>query len=503
MRHNRAYASLPSQSLTEPMDEQQQHSETSRPAAPASPKSPGGAPGRPTDKRDTPPGVVKSHRGRNIALIVLALLILGFVLWRWHPWGSPDGASAPGASGTHSGRAGRGGPGGMANMPQPVHVATATQGEMPVVLTALGTVTPLASVTVLPQLSGILQDVYFKEGQMVKKGELIATIDPKPFEMALTQATGARLRDEAQLEAARVTLKRYQTLLQQDSIARQDVDTQAALVKQLEGTVTIDRANEGTARLNLGYARIVAPVAGRVGLRTIDAGNYIGAGDTNGFVVIMQVAPIDVEFSIPQDRVPEIQARVAEGAQLGVAAYDRSRTRRLDAGMFSTLDNQIDTTTGTVKAKARFANADGTLFPNQFVNVRLQLRTIAGAVVVPVTALRHGPNGDFVYVVNEDKTVSLRNVTRGEAGVDNVSIASGLELGEQVVTEGGDRLKDGARIQTSVDRPAGAASGAASGARGGRRGQGASGAAFGASGAASGAWGGRHRASDAASGAAR
>jgi len=267
--------------------------------------------------------------------------------------------------------------------------------------------------------------------------------------------------------------------------------------------VTIDRANEGTARLNLGYARIVAPVAGRVGLRTIDAGNYIGAGDTNGFVVIMQVAPIDVEFSIPQDRVPEIQARVAEGAQLGVAAYDRSRTRRLDAGMFSTLDNQIDTTTGTVKAKARFANADGTLFPNQFVNVRLQLRTIAGAVVVPVTALRHGPNGDFVYVVNEDKTVSLRNVTRGEAGVDNVSIASGLELGEQVVTEGGDRLKDGARIQTSVDRPAGAASGAASGARGGRRGQGASGAAFGASGAASGAWGGRHRASDAASGAAR
>jgi len=201
--------------------------------------------------------------------------------------------------------------------------------------------------------------------------------------------------------------------------------------------------------------------------------------------------------------VPDIQARVGEGAQLGVAAYDRSRMRRLDAGTFSTLDNQIDTTTGTVKAKARFANADGALFPNQFVNVRLLLRTIPGAVVVPVTALRHGPNGDFVYVVNEDKTVSLRNVTRGEAGVDNVAIASGLELGEQVVTEGGDRLKDGARIQTSVDRPAGAASGAASGARGGRRATGASGAAFGASGTASGASGGRHRASDAASGVAR
>jgi multidrug efflux system membrane fusion protein len=307
----------------------------------------------------------------------------------------------------------------------------------------------------------------------VRKGELLATIAPEPFQMALTQATGARLRDEAQLEAARVTLQRYRTLLEQDSIARQDVDTQAALVKQLEGTVTIDRANEGTARLSLGYARIVAPVAGRVGLRTIDAGNYIAAGDATGVAVITQVAPIDVAFSVPQDRVPEIQARLKTGAQLPVGAWDRARTRQLDAGTFSTLDNQVDTTTGTVKAKARFANADGTLFPNQFVNVRLLLRTIAGAVVVPVTALRHGPNGDFVYVVGEDKTVSLRAVTRGEAGVDNVAIATGLELGETVVTEGGDRLKEGSRVQTSVERPAGAGSGAASGARG-RRERGAS-----------------------------
>jgi multidrug efflux system membrane fusion protein len=444
-----------------------------------------------------------SRRSRWIGSVVAVVALAGLGWWAWYlthqpiarAAGAPAGPAGPGGPGGFGG--GRGGP------PSTVGVAVARRADIPVLIEALGTVTPAANVTVRPQVSGVITQVLFKEGQMVKKGELIATIDPKPFEMALTQATGARLRDEAQLEAARVTLKRYQTLLQQDSIARQDVDTQAALVKQLEGTVTIDRANEGTARLNLGYARIVAPVAGRLGLRTIDAGNYISAGDTNGFVVITQLAPIDVEFAIPQDRVPEIQARVGEGAQLGVAAYDRSRTRRLDAGMFSTLDNQIDTTTGTVKAKARFANAEGTLFPNQFVNVRLQLRTIAGAVVVPVTALRHGPNGDFVYVVNEDKTVSLRNVTRGEAGVDNVVIASGLELGEQVVTEGGDRLKDGARVQTSVDRPAGAASGAASGARGGRRGQGASGAAFGASGAASGAWGGRHRASDAASGAAR
>ena len=475
-----------------------QSSEPPVPPPPAAPETPHTPSHTPLPSATGPRHVSRRSRWIGSVVAVIALAALGW--WAWQLTHQPtaraaDAAGGPGGPGP-GGPGGGGARGGRGGPPSTVGVALARRADIPVLIEALGTVTPAANVTVRPQVSGVITQVLFKEGQMVKKGELIATIDPKPFEIALTQATGARLRDEAQLEAARVTLQRFQTLLQQDSIARQDVDTQAALVKQLEGTVTIDRANEGTARLNLGYARIVAPVAGRVGLRTIDAGNYIGAGDTNGVAVITQVAPIDVEFSIPQDRVPDIQARVGEGAQLGVAAYDRSRTRRLDAGTFSTLDNQIDTTTGTVKAKARFANADGTLFPNQFVNVRLLLRTISGAVVVPVTALRHGPNGDFVYVVNEDKTVNLRNVTRGEAGVDNVVIASGLDVGEQVVTEGGDRLKDGARIQTSVDRPAGAASGAASGARGGRRGQGASGAAFGASGAASGA---RRRASEAAS----
>ena len=424
-----------------------------------------------------------SRRSRWIGSVVavLALALLGW--WAWHlTHQTPDRSAGPAGGGGGAARGGPGGPGGARGAPpSTVGVAVARRADIPVVIEALGTVVPAANVTVQPQVSGMLAQVLFKEGQMVRKGELLATIAPEPFQMALTQATGARLRDEAQLEAARVTLQRYNTLLGQDSIARQDVDTQAALVKQLEGTVTIDRANEGTARLNLGYTRIVAPVAGRVGLRPVDAGNYVTTGTTNGVALITQVAPIDVTFAIPQDRVPEIQARVAAGVQLPVAAWDRARTRRLDAGTFSTLDNQVDTTTGTVKAKARFANTGGNLFPNQFVNARLLLRTIAGATVVPVTALRHGPNGDFVYVVNEDKTVALRNVTRGEAGVDDVAIATGLELGEQVVTEGGDRLKDGARVQTSVDRPAGAASGAASGARG-RRGDGASGA-FGAAGA--------------------
>jgi len=416
--------------------------------------------------------------GSVIAIVCLALL--GALAWylTHQPKASTGAASGVGGPGGPGGPGGGGG--GRGGPPSTVGVAVARQADIPVVLEALGTVTPVANVTVRPQVSGVITQVLFTEGQMVKKGELLATIDPQSFQMALSQAVGARQRDEAQLEAARVTLQRYRTLLEQDSIARQDVDTQAALVKQLEGTVVIDRANEGTARLSLGYARIVAPVAGRVGLRTIDAGNYIAAGDTNGVVVITQVAPIDVEFAVPQDRVPEIQARIKAGAQLPVGAWDRARTKQLDTGSFSTLDNQVDTTTGTVKAKARFANTDGTLFPNQFVNVRLLLRTIPGAVVVPVTALRHGPNGDFVYVVGEDKTVALRNVTRGEAGVDNVAIATGLELGETVVTEGGDRLKEGARVQTSVDRPAGAASGAASGGRG-RRERGASGAFGGAS----------------------
>ena len=413
--------------------------------------------------------------GSSVAL--LALVALGW--WAWQLTHQTPERAAGAASGAGGG--GPRGPGGRGAPPSTVGVALARRADIPVVIEALGTVLPVANVTVQPQVSGVLTQVLFKEGQMVRKGDLLATIAPEPFQMALTQAIGARLRDEAQLQAARVTLQRYTTLLGQDSIARQEVDTQAALVKQIEGTVTIARANEGTARLNLGYTRIVAPISGRVGLRPIDAGNYVNTGTTGGVALITQVAPIDVEFAIPQDRVPEIQARVGAGVTLAVAAWDRSRTRQLDAGAFATLDNQIDTATGTVKAKARFANADGTLFPNQFVNARLLLRTISGAIVVPVTALRFGPNGDFVYVVNEDKTVALRNVTRGQAGVNDVAIATGLELGEQVVTEGGDRLKDGARVQTSVDRPAGSGSGAASGARG-RRGSGAS-AAFGASGA--------------------
>ncbi len=388
-----------------------------------------------------------------------------------------SGAGGPGAPGGGGGRGGRGGA-------STVGFAVAVRADLPVVLDALGTVTPAVTVTVRPQVSGVITQVLFTEGQLVTKGQLLAVIDPRPFEIALQQAMGARLRDEAQLENAKVQLQRYQTLLGQDSIARQDVDTQRASVKQLEGTIVIDRSSEATARLNLGYSRIVAPVAGRVGLRPIDSGNYVSAGDASGVAVITQVAPIDVAFSVPQDRVPEIQASVAAGEKLAVAAFDRTRTIKLDDGTFSTLDNQIDTQTGTVKAKARFANARTQLFPNQFVNVRLLLRSLDGAVVVPVTAIRAGANGDFVYVLKEDRSVTVRPVKRGIATNELVAIDSGLAPGERVVTEGGDRLKEGARVQLAGDRPAAGASGA-----GGRRG---ASAAYGASGAsrASGADGG-------------
>ncbi len=324
--------------------------------------------------------------------------------------------------------------------------ALVRKAELPVVIDALGTVVPATTVTLRPQVSGMLTQVLFTEGQMVKKGQLLAQIDPRPFEQALMQAQGTRQRDEAQLENARLTLERYRTLLSQDSIARQDVDTQAALVRQLEGTVMTDKAQESAARLNLDYTRITAPASGRIGLRTVDAGNYVTSGDASGLATITQVAPIDVQFSVPQDRVADIQAAQGGADVLAVTALDRTRKVELDKGRFSTLDNQVDTTTGTVKAKARFENAGGALFPNQFVNVQLLLRNVP-ALVVPVTAVRTGANGDYVYVINEDRTVSLRKVKRGQATVGLMAITEGLKEGERVVTEGGDRLQDGMAVQ--------------------------------------------------------
>ncbi len=406
--------------------------------------------------RPAPPRSRRHALISALAVLLLAALVgLSWYLTQREP--APGPGAGPGAAGGGGARGGRGGRGAPSTT---VGVAVAEQADVPITVEALGTVSPVASVTLRPQVSGVLREVLFKEGEKVRAGQLLARIDPRAFELALQQASGQRQRDAAQLENARLTLQRYRTLLQQDSIARQDVDTQAALVRQLEGTVATSRATESSARLNLGYSRVVAPIAGRVGLRVVDRGNVVNPGDAGGIVRITQTAPIDVEFSLPQDRVPEVQARVAAGARLAVTALDRSRATVLDSGRFLTLDNQIDVQTGTVRAKARFANARETLFPNQFVNVRLLLQTLEGAVVVPVAALRSGSQGDYVYVLDEAaRTVALRPVKRGPATDTRVVVASGLQPGEKVITEGADRLKDGARVALPGDTPASGAGG--------------------------------------------
>ena len=376
--------------------------------------------------------------GGAIALAVLA----GIVWLAWSLMHAPKDAGGAGGPG-----GGFGGGGGRRGPASTVAVATASQTDLPVVIEALGTVTPAATVTVRPQVAGVITQVFFKEGQMVRAGQPLVQIDPRQFQMDLLQAQGNLTRDEAQLASARVTLSRFQTLLTQDSIARQEVDTQAATVKQLQGSVMADKAAVGTARLNVGYARIIAPVSGRVGLRVVDVGNYIGAGDAGGVAVITTVSPIDVEFTVPQDDVPRIGARANSGAVLPVTALDRTRTTTLDKGTFSTLDNVVDTGTGTVKAKARFANAGGTLFPSQFVNVRLELDTIRNAVVVPATALRQSSDGAFVWVLGEGQTVHKRKVVAGPSTTSQVSLTSGLKVGEKVITEGGDRLREGGKVQ--------------------------------------------------------
>lgn len=422
------------------------------------------------DALTTPPR--RSRRTKIIGsmIAVVVMVALGALAWylTHQPKAGPGGPGAmqgggPGGPGGGGGRGGRGGA-------TTVGVATAELADIPVSVDALGTVTAAATATVRPQVSGILQKINFGEGQLVHTGQVLATIDPRPFEMALLQASGTRQRNEAQLASARVTLERFRTLLAQDSIARQEVDTQAALVKQLEGTSMTDRAAEGIAKLNLSYTQIKAPISGRVGLRVVDMGNLVGSGDAAGIAVITQLSPIDVEFAVPQDRVPDLQASIRAGSGLPATAFDRTRTVPLATGKFAALDNQVDVTTGTVRAKARFANADQSLFPSQFVNLRLELRTIKDAVMVPVTALRNGSTGDFVYVLNAaEKTVAVRPVTRGQATVDKVEIKTGLKAGEQVITEGADRLKDGARVTLPGDKPQMGAGG------GGRRGRGGAG----------------------------
>ncbi|HEX6842029.1 MAG TPA: MdtA/MuxA family multidrug efflux RND transporter periplasmic adaptor subunit, partial [Stellaceae bacterium] len=333
-----------------------------------------------------------------------------------------------------------------ANMPMPVVTAAVQQGDMPVRLNALGTVAPLAMVTVRTQINGQLTQIGFKEGQEVSKGDFLAEIDPRPYQAALDQVQGQLLRDQAQLANARRDLARYTKLLAENSIAQQQRDTQEALVHQLEGTVATDQGLLDNAKLNLAYCHIVAPVSGRVGLRQVDPGNYVQVSDANGIVVITQMKPISAIFTLPEDNLPAIVKRLNAGATLPVDAFDRSGATKLASGTLMTIDNQIDPSTGTVKLRAQFDNNDEVLFPNQFVNIQLLVDTLQGATLAPTAAIQRGAPGTFVYVVKPDETVAVQPVKLGPGDAQNVAVLTGLAAGDKVVVDGTDRLRDGAQV---------------------------------------------------------
>jgi multidrug efflux system membrane fusion protein len=393
--------------------------------------------------------VTRRSRVRGVVIILILLGLAagaGWYLWTRH---ATQGAA-------------RGGQGRAAQTPpQPVGAATIDKGDIRIVLNELGTVTSLDSVTVLSQISGQLTEVGFKEGQMVRKGDFLAQIDPRPYQVALEQAQGTLAHDQALLAQAQADLKRYQTLGRQDSIAQQQLDDQRYLVAQYTGTVQTDQGSVDNAKLNLVYCHIVSPIDGQIGLRLVDPGNYVQVGGTTGIVMITQMQPISVLFSVPEDNLPDIIPRMRSGATLSVEAYDRANVRHLETGQLGTLDNQIDTTTGTVKSRALFANPDELLYPNQFVNARLLVNTMQNTIRVPVQAVQRGEPGTYVYVINADNTVSVRPLKVGPADGGFMAVLSGLQPGEKVVTDGTDRLRDGAAV--TVPAPGGPAQGQGAG----------------------------------------
>lgn len=391
---------------------------------------PGGetvAPARPSTKR---------RRGWIVALL-LALVAIGLVFWL-RPFMHP------------AVRAGHGGHGGRFShfagaVAQPVAVAPVAKANIPIVLTGLGTVTPLATVTVRPEISGQLTRIGFKEGQEVKKGDFLAQIDDRSYRAALKQLQGQLAKDQALLADAKRTLAR-DLKLSKSAIAQQTIDTQRATVEANEGTVAADQAQIEAAEINISNCRIVSPIDGRVGLRQVDAGNYVTPGDSNGIVVITQMHPISVVFSLPESNLSAVLEQMRAGAALPVTLYGRDDRRKIATGALKTVDNQIDPTTGTVKMRAVFPNADETLFPNQFVNVYLLVRTLSDVTVAPNAAIQHGAPGTYVYVVNADDTVSVRKIGTGAADASVTQVVSGLKLGDKVVVDGVDRLKDGAKV---------------------------------------------------------
>lgn len=390
-----------------------------------------------------------------LAAVVLALAASGGGYW-WYTkkQGAGQDASAPMApqsagagagSGGRGGRMGPGGPGG-AGQAQPVSVGVVEQRDMRVLISAIGTMNARATAVVRAKVSGELLKLHFKEGDEVKAGQLLAEIDPRSLAASLAQVQGSLSRDQAQLKNAQLDLKRYKDLLEQDSIARQQVDTQEALVRQLQGTVAADQGQVDAAKLQLSYTKITAPISGRLGLRQADLGNVVNPSDVNGLVTISQVKPIDAVFSIPEAHVSTLAEQLSAGKPMPVELWDREQKQILAKGLLNALDNTIDTTTGTVKAKAAFDNAERRLFANQFVNVKLQVRQLDQVIAVPANAVQN----NYVYLVKADGTVTQRKITVGVTDGDFVSVRGELEPGDKVVTDGIDRLREGAKV-TVVD----------------------------------------------------
>ena len=419
------------------------------PEAAADTVLPGAAPYAPTLPGAAGP---KPRRSRGWLVWLVALLVLASLAWLgWRYLGQRSGVHRQS--------------GGGADAPAPVGVAAIGTGDMQVVLTGLGTVTPLATVTVQSQISGVLMSVGYQEGQIVQKGDFLAQIDPRPYLVTLAQAQGALAHDSALLAQAKSDLTRYVALNRQDSIARQQVTDQQFLVQQDQGLVAEDQASIDSAKLNLAYCHVTAPMAGRVGLRLVDPGNYVQAAGATALVVITQLQPISVVFVLPEDDIPDVTREMAARPSLPVAAYDRTNATALAQGALMAVDNTVDTTTGTVKLRARFANTDGALFPNQFVNARLLLKTVAKVTQAPAASVQHGAPGSFVYLVKPDHTVGVQPVQTGITDGDLVQIVAGAKPGDQVVVDGADRLRDGATIRlpapASGDAPGPAAAPAA------------------------------------------
>lgn len=380
------------------------------------------------------------------------LVIAGIVIGIWYFRGSRTPSEAANSSALATSGKGRGGPGGtgMGSFVVPVVVATAQRGDLPVYFNGIGNVTAFNTVTVHSRVDGQLVNVAFKEGQFVHQGDLLVQIDPRPFQVQLEQAEGQLAKDQAQRKDAQVNLDRYKLLFKEGVIPQQQLDTQAALVGQFDGAITSDQSQIDNAKLQLTYCHITAPISGRVGLRLVDPGNIVHATDANGLVVITQLQPIAVIFSLPQDGLPQVTAKLRAGVQLTVDAFDRDDTQRIAAGKLLTIDNEIDPTTGTYKLKSVFNNADNTLFPNQFVNVHLLVDTKHDLTLVPAAAIQRGPQGTYVYAVGADNTVKIHPVTIAQTTGNSVGLSSGLNAGDVVVIDGQDKLQDGSKVIPSA-----------------------------------------------------